>query len=75
MGHGQIRIAMAHPNSCLLRVAVGEQFLRALEAGEEDRDLLTLAFQGGLGGEDFLGQELQYGCFRRQTFPWLTVKN
>ena len=29
---------------------------RSLEVREEDRDLFALAFQGGLGGEDLLGQ-------------------
>ena len=42
----------------LLGVAVGEQLHRALEVGEEDRDLLALAFQRGLGGEDLLGEVL-----------------
>ena len=42
----------------LLGVAVGEQLHRALEVGEEDRDLLALAFEGGLGGEDLLGEVL-----------------
>jgi hypothetical protein len=42
----------------LLRITVGEQLHRALEVGEEDGDLLALAFQSGLGGEDFLGQVL-----------------
>ncbi len=41
-----------------LRVAVCEQFHRALEVGEEDCDLLTLAFQGGLGDQDLLGEVL-----------------
>ena len=42
----------------LLGVAVGQQLHRALQVGEEDRDLLALAFQGGLGGEDLLGEVL-----------------
>jgi hypothetical protein len=42
----------------LLGVAVGEQLHRALEVGEEHRDLLALAFEGGLGGEDLLGEVL-----------------
>jgi len=41
-----------------LGIAVGEQLHRALEVGEKDGDLLALAFQGGFGGEDFLGQVL-----------------
>jgi hypothetical protein len=32
----------------LLRIAVGEQLHRALEVGEEDRDLFALALEGGL---------------------------
>ena len=42
----------------LLGVAVGEQLHRALEVGEEDRHLLALAFERGLGGEDLLGEVL-----------------
>jgi hypothetical protein len=34
--------------SRLLGVAVGEQLHRALEIGEEDRDLLALALERGL---------------------------
>jgi len=45
--------------SCLLGVAVGEQLHRALEVGEEHGDLLVLAFQGRLGGEDLLGEVLR----------------
>ena len=39
-----------------LGVAVGEQLHRALEVGEQNGDLLALALQGGLGGEDLLGE-------------------
>jgi hypothetical protein len=42
----------------LLGVAVGEQLHGALEVGEEDRDLLALALQGGLRGQDLLGEVL-----------------
>ena len=42
----------------LLGVAVGEQLHRALQVGEEHRDLLALAFEGGLRGEDLLGEVL-----------------
>ena len=42
----------------LLGIAVGEQLHRALEVGEEHRDLLALALEGGLGGEDLLGEVL-----------------
>jgi len=39
-------------------IAVCEQLHRPFEVGEEDRDLLPLAFQGGLGAEDLLGEVL-----------------
>jgi len=42
----------------LLGVAVGEELHGALEVGEEDGDLLALAFEGGLGSEDLLGEML-----------------
>ena len=42
----------------LLGIAVGEQLHRALQVGEEHRDLLPLAFEGGLRGEDLLGEVL-----------------
>ena len=42
----------------LLGIAVGEQLHRALEVGEQHRDLLALALQGALGGEDLLGEVL-----------------
>ena len=44
--------------ACLLRVAVGEQLHRALQVGEQHGHLLALAFQGGLRGEDLLGEVL-----------------
>ena len=40
----------------LLRVAVGQQFHRALQVGKQHGDLLALAFQGTAGGEDLLRQ-------------------
>ena len=43
----------------LLGIAVGEQLHRALEVGEEHGDLLALALEGGLGGEDPLGEVLR----------------
>jgi len=43
----------------LLGVAVGEELHGALEVGEEDGDLLALAFEGGLGSEDLLGEMLR----------------
>jgi hypothetical protein len=36
----------------LLGIAVGEELHRALEVGEEHGDLLALAFEGGLRGEN-----------------------
>jgi hypothetical protein len=42
----------------LLRVAVGEQLHRTLQIGEEDRHLLPLAFQSGLGRQELLGEVL-----------------
>ena len=38
--------------------SVGEQLHRALQVGEEYRDLLPLTFQRGLGREDLLGEVL-----------------
>src|SRR5262249_2508121 len=40
----------------LLGVAVGEELHRALEVGEQHRDLLALALEGALRGEDLLGE-------------------
>ena len=49
----------------LLGIAVGEQLHRALEVGEEHRDLLALALQGALRGEDLLGEVLGGVALRR----------
>jgi hypothetical protein len=40
----------------LLRVAVRQQFHRALEVGKQHGDPLALPFQGAFGNEDLLGQ-------------------
>jgi hypothetical protein len=40
----------------LLGVAVGEQLHGAFQVGEEHRDLLPLAFEGGFGYQDFLDE-------------------
>src|SRR4029453_2438424 len=40
----------------LLGVPVGQQLHGAPEVGEEDRDLLALALEGGLRGEDLFGE-------------------
>jgi hypothetical protein len=40
----------------LLGIAVGEQLHRALEVGEQDRDLLPFPFECGLRSEDALGE-------------------
>jgi hypothetical protein len=37
-------------------ITIGQQFHRSLQVGKEDRNLLAFAFEGGLGGEDFLDQ-------------------
>src|SRR5262249_26314961 len=42
----------------LLRIAVRQKFHRALEVSKQDRDLLALALQGSLGGENLVGQVL-----------------
>jgi hypothetical protein len=42
--------------ACLFGVAVGEQLHRALQVGEENRDLLALALQRGLGRQNPLGK-------------------
>jgi hypothetical protein len=49
----------------LLGVAVGEQFHRALQVGEEHGHLLALAFEGDLGGENLLGEMLGSVGLRR----------
>jgi hypothetical protein len=38
---------------------VGEELHGSLQVGEEDRDLLSLAFERRLGGEDLLGEVLR----------------
>jgi hypothetical protein len=40
----------------LFGVAVGEQLHGALQIGEQDGDLLPLAFEGGFGCQDFLDE-------------------
>jgi hypothetical protein len=40
----------------LFRVAIGEEFHRALEIRKQHRDLLTLPFERTAGGQDLLGQ-------------------
>jgi hypothetical protein len=41
-----------------LGVTIREQLHRALEVGEQHRDLLALAFEGAPGGQDLLGKVL-----------------
>src|SRR5262249_35757099 len=48
----------------------GEQLHRALEVGEQDRDLLPFALEGALGGEDLLG-EVPGGVGLRRREAWL----
>jgi hypothetical protein len=49
-----------------LRVAVGQQLHRALQIGEEDRHLLTLALKRRLRGEDPLGEVFRGVGLRRR---------
>jgi hypothetical protein len=49
----------------LLGVAVRQQLHRALEVGEEHGDLLALALEGALRGEDLLGEVLRRVGVRR----------
>src|SRR5262245_49089651 len=53
-----------------LWIAVGEQLHRPLEVGEENGDLLALAFESRLGREDLLGQVLR-GIGLRGGKAWL----
>jgi hypothetical protein len=41
------------------RVPISQQLHGALEVGEEHGDLFPLAFEGGLRGEDLLGEVLR----------------
>jgi hypothetical protein len=43
----------------LLRVTIRQQLHRAFQVGEEDGDLLALALEGTLRGEDLLGEVLR----------------
>jgi hypothetical protein len=43
----------------VLGIAIGEELHRALEVGKEHRDLLALAFEGRLGGDDPFGKMLR----------------
>ena len=58
----------------LLGVAVGEQLHRALEVGEEHRDLLALALQRAPRGEDLLGEVLRRVAVRRALGTRRTVE-
>jgi hypothetical protein len=49
-----------------LGIAVSKQLHRALQVREEHRHLLALPLQGGLGGEDLLGQVLRRVGLRRR---------
>ena len=60
----------------LFRIAVREQLHRALDVGEQNGDLLALAFDAGAGGEYPLSQVLRrislrgrHGCSRFQPRP------
>jgi hypothetical protein len=41
---------------CGFGIEAADEFRGVLEVGKEHGDLLAFAFEGGLGGEDFLGQ-------------------
>src|SRR5262249_61195301 len=56
----------------VLGIGVGEQLHGALEIGKEDCDLLALAFESGLGGEDLLGEVLGGIGLRRRERGGLT---
>src|SRR5262249_45533096 len=58
----------------LLGVTVGEQLHRTFQVGKQNRDVLALAFEGGLGGEDalremFRGVRLRRGKSRCRHWP------
>jgi hypothetical protein len=54
--------------AAVIRVAVGEQLHRALEVGEEDRDLLALTLERRFGRQNLLGQVLGgVGFWRTET--------
>jgi hypothetical protein len=53
----------------LLGVPVGQQLHRALEVGEEDRDLLALALERALRGEDLLREVLRSIRLGRRRSP------
>ena len=55
--------------ACFLGVAVGEQFHRALQIGEEHGDLFALALERGPRVEDPLGEVPRRVCFRRRRRP------
>ena len=60
--------ALEHGVEELLRVfgvAVGKQLHRALDVGEQHGDLLALAFERGLGGEDLIDEVLGNVTFER----------
>ena len=51
--------------ACLFRVAIGEEFHRALEIGEQHCYLLALALEGGPRGDDLLCKVLRSVGLRR----------
>jgi hypothetical protein len=61
--HGMEKLAR------LLGIAIGEQFHRALQVGEEHRDLLALAFERCLGSENLLSEVLGRVDPRRLELP------
>src|SRR5262245_29374284 len=55
---GEDREEAVHDPVPFLRVDLFGEIHRALHVGEENRDLLTLAFEGTAGGEDLFGEVL-----------------
>src|SRR5262249_43909285 len=54
----------------LLGIAVGQEFYRALQVGEERRDLLALTLERAFGRENPLG-EMLWGVAPRRRKAWL----
>ena len=60
-----------HDRAPLFRVELLGKFHRALYVGEEHRYLLALAFEGGLGLQNFVGQVLRGA--RYEFYSWRTA--
>jgi hypothetical protein len=57
---------------CRFGVQAPDQLRRVLEVGEEDSDLLALAFEGRFGGEDLLSQVAR-GIGQRCMRTWVGI--